>query len=231
MVLLAFIRAELLSFAAIPLVGGYLMFRYGEKYRDMSIALVKRRARLVKFIFLILALSVVVPLGYNFTLSQINNVGLSPAEVVEVASAARLERAADGEGGGSNYGDFETYSSYPWWARWAIQSVGMIVSPFPWQVNSIPRALAFVDSIILVLLIFQLVFSKHVLGNRSSVSFWFFITFLIGILIMGFIIINAGNAFRMRLAALPFLFVSYVIMLEKNDLILRISRGTFVSER
>lgn len=140
------------------------------------------------------------------------NVGtntVNPVEIAEENAEDRFNRHLDSDfGSGSNIVDAQTYQNMPVSIRIPVQIVGLVILPFPWQIRGAEQVLAFVDSLFLIGLI---VMSVRFIRRRNSIDQgrWVVIallaTFAIGIAGMGFVVSNAGNGFRMRVAVAPFL--------------------------
>ena len=212
-------RIELFAFMFIPLFG-YFLFAYvrrGHAKHSASQQSITIRVAFFGLIALVIV-SLSVPNLYAVVLRQINREGASPIELVEIAATQRFMRAASGGGGGSNIVDVATYRGLPWYARWGLQTVGLVVTPFPWQVTNPARLLAFIDSMVLLWMLFYAFRrrKKPSLSSSSSPYFWFLLTYFAGVLIMGVVVVNAGNAFRMRLPLLPFLIIPFCIVYFEN---------------
>lgn len=140
------------------------------------------------------------------------NVGMStvnPVQIAEENAEDRFSRHIDSDfGAGSNIVDVQTYQNMPVYVRIPVQIVGLVILPFPWQIRGAEQILAFGDSLFLIGLILV---SLRFVRRRDSIDQgrWVVLallaTFAIGIAGMGFVVSNAGNGFRMRVAVAPFL--------------------------
>lgn len=171
--------------------------------------------RTVRLTAALLLLAVALPLAaslYHKTLSQIGVTGfVSPVEIVEVYAEQRYLRDPEG----SNILPESVYRRTSPAVRFVLQTFGIIVLPYPWLISDIPRALAGLDSLVLIACLWV------VYRQRSSVpravnrlaldpamlAFW------AGVLVMGLLIVNAGNALRMRMSLVPFVLLSASVAL------------------
>jgi hypothetical protein len=141
----------------------------------------------------------------------------NPFEVADGLAKERYSRHAEKEGSGSHIIPTETYINLPVYLRVPIQTVGMIVIPFPWQATSPARLFAFIDSLFLMSMIgfilINLLYSHPIRQSGAArMSAVLLFAFAIGILGMGVIVSNSGNGFRMRLSVTPLLIVAAAIM-------------------
>jgi hypothetical protein len=148
------------------------------------------------------------------------NIGANTANLLEVAddlAKERYSRHVEREGSGSHIIPSETYLNLPVYLRVPIQTLGMIVIPFPWQATSPARMFAFIDSLFLMSMIafilVNLLYSHPIRqAGAARMSAVLLFAFAIGILGMGVIVSNSGNGFRMRLSVTPLLIVATSIM-------------------
>lgn len=181
--------------------------------KDWYFATKKLSARIfmtcLYFIFFVVPSLGVVVAGYVFVVGKIGRV-VSPIELMDVNAELRYSRAEKGKGGmsGSHILPPNIYKALPWYGRWPIQTIGIIILPFPWMITSVSKVLAFADSIFLIFLMFVFLRYRHYLNKGEYlIHFSMFLSFLIGLLVMGMIISNAGNAFRMRLTIAPYILI------------------------
>ncbi len=209
-IILFYSRPELVAFIFNPyflLILINLLLFY-KKIRSLS---VKIFVTILIVVFFLLPILGSLYVGYRFVVSNIGDV-VSPTEILEIKAQSRYDRPSGSGMSGSNILPPNIYNILPWYARWIVQTIGIIIIPFPWLVTSISKVLAFGDSIfIMSFMALFIKFHKRFksLLNLNLIIFWF--TFLISIVIMGMIIINAGNAFRMRLAIAPYLIIPVAI--------------------
>ena len=209
LLLILLVRAELISFIIIPYV--YLLSHYLIKF-------FKRHYRLndkifilsFNIIFLIIPGLVIGYVLYNFVTGQIGAKAISPIDIVDTYATNRYNRHE----GGSAILPPNLYHSLPWYGRWGLQSLGIIILPFPWLIKSVTTFLASIDSLFIIILI--ILYKRTFKRIKKSVLFLsqphvlvvfkaIFITFILSVLIMGIIVNNAGNAFRMRLSIFPYI--------------------------
>jgi len=187
----------------------------------------------------------VLPMGFaggaKMYKNTIANVGVhenvSPLTLIDDFSMRRFERAAGKEGGGSHILSTEEYQAASIQKRYLLQLTGMILVPLPWLLNSPAKFLALVDSFILMVCIWltlRTVFESN--RNRLGTFFKFsphekrtglylLLSFLVGIVLMAFVVTNAGNAFRMRLALVPFILIGAAMYLGvRKERMFRIHR-------
>lgn len=148
---------------------------------------------------------------YRLTIAQVGAGQLvGPIELVEVYTTQRFERTLEGESAGSHFLSRRTYESLPVPAVVGIQTLGMIVLPYPWLLTDVTRWLAFLDSLIVMWCLWMVYRWGRRLPDQERRRTWepLLLAFIAGIVAMGFVVVNAGNGFRMRLSVMPFLLTS-----------------------
>lgn len=161
---------------------------------------------------------------YSFALGQLGlEGGTGPGTVLTELATSRLERAIGSGGGGSNYLPIETYRTLPMGGRFIVQVAGLIVLPLPWLINSPDRLLAFADSLVIIGGIGAVVkgwryYRTVPLGEIGCVA-----AFAVGIVGYGLIVINSGNAFRLRMSLAPLLFVPAGLALRRMRRSIRVT--------
>jgi hypothetical protein len=155
---------------------------------------------------------------YSFLLAHIGVTDIvSPAMVAEQYAEQRFDRTlGDSIGAGSHVLPPAVYYATPWYGRVFVQTIGILLVPLPWLLKSIPSFLAFADSVLLITCVVMVLrrLRRRELPRRVEVAnFWMMFVFLFGVSAMGFIIINGGNAFRMRLCLLQFVVIPLAIYL------------------
>ncbi len=144
--------------------------------------------------------------------SNIGNATVNPLEVAGERAEERFSRHTDSDfGSGSHIIAVDDYKNIPIYVRMPIQVIGLIVLPFPWQIDNPEKLLAFVDSLSLIYMIWIAIRYSWNRGLEPSHQ-WIVIallaTFAISVLGMGVMISNAGNGFRMRISLVPFLILA-----------------------
>ena len=141
--------------------------------------------------------------------AQIGASSINPLDLAGEAAEDRFSRAETmGVGGGTHLVSSESYVSMPVYLRIPLQTLGLIVLPFPWLIRGVAQLLAFADSMLLMGMIFCALKASFT-GRRGALVAWgLLIAFAIGILGMGFIVSNAGNGFRMRFSVVPLLLLA-----------------------
>ncbi len=148
-------------------------------------------------------------------------------EVVNEYAEQRYERQFKGDGGGSAIIESNSYHNLGTWSRLSLQTLGMLVIPFPWQINSITKLLAFLDTILVMFLLYHLARFYYLQFRRKNFGMNKFLknphnilgmTFLFSVLLYGLLVINFGNAFRLRMSILPYLIVpaTYFLIYKKS---------------
>lgn len=165
--------------------------------------------------FLAVALPAVLALGVR----ALGNIGISKSEAslnaLQASVESRFVRQAGEAGGGSSIYNVQSFQSLPLPQRAAVSFAGMLVIPFPWQVTNAAQLLAFLESLVVLgILGWMLTGNRRRLGFSSN-SRDMLITYLIGSAVIGFFMINFGNAYRMRLSVLPFLFVAVALVHDR----------------
>lgn len=162
--------------------------------------------------------------AYRIVLANIGITSLvSPLEIAGTYADARYNRQFNDWGGSNGGGGAilppSVYNALPPSLRIPVQALGIIALPFPWLINSIEEVLAFADSLYIIfgLLITITILHKVKLENRHE-ALALLLTFFWGIIVMGFIVNNAGNAFRLRLSVFPYLAIAFSIVLAESHL-------------
>ena len=141
---------------------------------------------------------------------------LNPADIADKSAVDRFQRHEEKLGGGSHMVSAAVYMNLPWYLRVPVQTMGLIMLPFPWQVTSMPKLMAFGDSLYLIALmvfilanaVFSEPFRKAGIGRLLLLLLFLSILGFIG---LGFVVSNFGNGFRMRLAVTPMLFLAAAV--------------------
>ena len=152
-------------------------------------------------------------LTYRIVLAQVHIYNLvSPLEIAGYYADARYQRQFNDltDGGGAILAP-AIYSRIPPLLRVPIQATGIIVLPFPWYINSVNELLAFIDSLFIIFCIFVAFRRYPFLEGDRKLVFALLASYFVGVLIMGFIVNNTGNALRMRLSLFPFLLLAFAI--------------------
>jgi hypothetical protein len=116
----------------------------------------------------------------------------------------------------SQYIPFALYRHTPWVLREALQLIGFIVIPLPWQLDRLSRALALFDTIFVIA---TMVAAWRVRRSPAPPSvtarrredilreflLGLLLSFAVGWLGYGLLVTDSGNAFRLRLSIEPFL--------------------------
>lgn len=154
---------------------------------------------------------------YTFVLFNFGtNKLMSPVQFLELYANQRYSLTLNTIKESSNFLPPEIHFQLPWIVRWPIQILGIIITPFPWLINNIWKLLAFFDSALIILLLWYAKKNISLPSPNRIVAILLILTFIAGIMIMGVLICNAGNAFRLRLSLVPFLFVAVLLQLNKN---------------
>lgn len=175
-------------------------------------------------------LTVAVPAGLGVYRVAISAVGVdrivSPVEFVERYTTSRYFRAVEvggteaGTGAGSHIVPPELYASLPVPAAVALQVVGLVVLPLPWLLTDVMRWMAFGDSLVVMWCLWMV----YRWGRRTGPAVRrravkpLMICFLLGILGMGLVVVNAGNGFRMRLSIMPLLLAATAVSVQRWSL-------------
>ena len=149
-----------------------------------------------------------------------SNIGVdtfNPADIAGDSAEDRFARHASEMGGNSHMMSAAMYQKLPWYLRVPIQTAGLIMLPFPWQVRNASLLMAFMDSIYVIGLgLFVLAnawycdpFKKKGVGRLTM--FLMAVSF-VGFLGIGFVVSNFGNGFRMKLAVTPMVFLAAAIV-------------------
>lgn len=173
--------------------------------RDASVQSVHRfRKLIISSVYIgVFCLSLLL---YPVVLSQVGvSPDTNPVELVESYTQARYERQFHGSGGGSPILPPSIYNQMPTLARPLVQILGMYLIPPPWLWNRIDRVLALTDTVLVFgFLVLWLRRRKKLDAISRYVSFALVATFTVSLVIMGLVVINSGNALRMRFVVTPF---------------------------
>ncbi len=212
------LRPELITFISIP----YLLIII-EKLRNFYVRQKEVESKFFiivsSFIVFFIPLTVVVFFVYIFAIKQIGAIGVSPIEIITTYGEYRYNRSLGEFGSGSHIVPPNIYYSLPWFGKWGLQTLGILILPFPWLINNLAKVLAFFDSIFILWFLVVFYKNKNLLKDKvdqllySSLKY----SFVAGLLIMGVIVNNAGNAFRMRMAIIPFVLIMGAILMSDKD--------------
>ena len=120
----------------------------------------------------------------------------------------------NGGNSGSHIYSTSSVKSLGFGVKWFVQTAALVLNPFPWSIRSVSHLLAFFESVLLIILLFK---AKRVLYLFSERRFMV-ISYILGILLLGVMVINFGNGFRMRFALLPIILIAMFFKeLAKND--------------
>lgn len=213
-------RPELFAFLFAP-YGFLILWGLISYFKNTKTVNNKLLLMVGSFVVVILPGLMVAYFAYGFVTSNIGAVGVSPVEIVTTYASNRYDREL-GVGDGSHIVPPNIYHAIPWYARWGLQALGMIILPFPWLITSVPKVFAAVDSFFIILMIigFWWLRKKYLVTGlinvglkRERIFMALFITFFTSVGVMGFIVNNAGNAFRMRMAIFPYIAISTALLL------------------
>ncbi len=192
-----------LAVVFVPSIGLIGMAVAARKFRGSA------AKRMRPALYMLAAIVLLVPAAYVSYQVAVSDVGFEQAghqTILEVYGEARYERQfsdKDLSGDESPIIPQELYGRLPLPARIAMQTAGMLVLPFPWLIDRIPKALAFVDSLLFMYLLWRLWRARQVREVRYGL-----LVFAVALLGMGTTVSNFGNAFRMRMVLFPVLVVA-----------------------
>lgn len=158
---------------------------------------------------------------YNKATAKIGYKSLvSPKEIASNFAEARFKRPVEKEfGAGSHILAPQIYLKTNFLIRSALQTLGMIIIPFPWLITDLTMFLALFDSIFVIFCLFWTckgVRSYFIEKIDRNIILFLLLNFFFAILAMGLVVSNAGNAFRMRLSIMPYLLIGTSIYLGKS---------------
>jgi hypothetical protein len=183
----------------VPSIGLIGMWVAGRKYRGSA-------AKRMRPALYVAALLLLIPAAFVAYQAAVSDVGFQEAgitTILEVYGEARYERQfsdKDQSGDESPIIPPDLYGRLPLPARIAVQTAGMLVLPFPWLIDRLPKALAFVDSLLFMYLLWLMWRARAIREVRYG-----FLVFGVALLGMGTTVSNFGNAFRMRMVLFPIL--------------------------
>ncbi len=198
-----------LAVVFVPSIGLIGMRVAARKYRGSA-------AKRLKPALYTLAFLLLIPASYVAYRAAVSDIGLQEAgieTVIGVYGETRYDRQfsdKDQSGDESPIIPPALYGRLPLPARVAVQTAGMLVLPFPWLINRIPKALAFVDSLLFMTLLWQMLRHRRV----REVRYGLFV-FAVALLGMGTTVSNFGNAFRMRIVLFPILIAAVTFAMAR----------------
>lgn len=138
---------------------------------------------------------------------------IDPGELMDTYTMNRFKRAAGKEGGESHISTIDEYQNMSLPKRFVLQTLGVLLVPWPSPINATVRVAAAFDSLLVLILLFTGLKTavkgrfreQRILAKIST------LTFVSGVLAMGLVVTNSGNAFRMRLALIPLLIIAAAI--------------------
>jgi hypothetical protein len=224
--LILYIRPEMIAILGLP----FLLYLFSRVLKFIG-RINEKNARFLAYALSIGLFLVSVYFVANTTAVYLaGNVGagseVSTTEIIDVYAEQRYQRQFRGTGGGSAIVDPSSYQNLSTGSRLTIQILGMIVIPFPWEITSTPKLLAFVDTLVVLFLLVNLFrfFFSQIKSRHDRLSRFFGnpfnilgLTFLFSILLYGFLVINFGNAFRLRMSILPYLIIPAIYFLSQKN--------------
>lgn len=161
----------------------------------------------------------VISLAYYVYILGISAIGYSsvviPTQVIDEFVTARYDRQFAGTGGDSAIEFFGIQIvSMPIYLRPVFSFFSMLLIPFPWLIQSVSEIFAFVDSLLVIALTYGVFKLRNNAGltlvqDRSKILL---LVFFAGMIIIGLFMVNFGNAFRMRLALMPIIILSFAFI-------------------
>lgn len=209
------LRAELLPIMLL-FAGAPVMSRLLESFRRIRSAALRGAVIVVCGSLLLSVVLFVTAFFYKLTIGQLNiHDFVSPVEIAQKYAEIRYNRPlGESMGAGSHIVAEQTFKNMNIYARIALQTLGILVIPFPWLLTSPARFLALGDTFFVFWVLWGAIRGAQHYSRRAQSVFqgqlfyYALLAFTAGVMIMGLIVINAGNAFRMRMALLPFAFVA-----------------------
>jgi len=213
-------KSSLLIIITLPIV--YFIYQANKKTNKIRDKSDKQFVKIIVSILILIVLSVVGISVYRLTTAQIGGTGtVSPVEIAEQYGQSRYDRqfkGGDDGGGGSAILPPAVYRRTNAVTRIPLQSLGMIIIPFPWLLTNVSRLLAFVDSLFIMYSLywaFKAIKIKLLWQTSERIFLLALVAaFFVGIISFGMLVINAGNAFRMRVNIAPYLFVATSLVLD-----------------
>jgi hypothetical protein len=145
-------------------------------------------------------------LSLKIAATQIGAATINPLAIAGDKAEERFDRAeSQGIGGGSHIASEDQYKNMPIHLRVIVQTAGLILLPFPWQIQGVAQMLAFGDSLFLFAIMFLAIIVAFKKRRGSPLVAALLVSYFIALVGMGLIVSNAGNGFRMRLGVVPVL--------------------------
>ena len=194
----------------VPSLGLIGMAVAGRKYRGSK----GKRMRPALYLLAILVLIPAAWVSYQTAVSEVGFQEAGITTILEVYGEARYDRQfadKDQSGDESPIIPKDLYNRLPLPARIATQTAGMLVLPFPWLIDRVPKALAFLDSLLFMALLWRMWRSRYVREVRYGL-----LVFGVGLLGMGTTVSNFGNAFRMRMVLFPILIIATAFAIART---------------
>ena len=167
-------------------------------------------------IALSVAVLLVLPLlvqGYRITAEEFGYRGyVAPTQLVETYAEKRYMASTGPDGGGSDILGPDQYATASTPYRVALQITGMFLIPLPHVVSELTHVISFLTSIFVLFCLFYVL--KKIWGTFKSgasipIPYQYALIFIVSLVLMGLIVSNSGNAFRLRMPILALLFIPF----------------------
>lgn len=157
--------------------------------------------------------------AYSGLAAILNLSGANPLEAIGIFAQNRFARDIDTEGGDSHILPAQVFLNLPIVLRFPLQIAGMILVPMPWLLTNLTRWLALFDSLFVIACITGAIKNARLKAwsrPLRRISAVMVLTYFVGIAAFGLAVINAGNAFRMRMPLLPYVLIPATIYLARR---------------
>lgn len=167
-------------------------------------------------IALSIAVLLVLPLlvqGYRITAEEFGYRGyVAPTQLVDDYAERRFMRSTGPDGGGSDILGPDQYATASTPYRVVLQITGMFLIPLPHVVSELTHVISFLTSTFVLFCLFIIL--KGIWGIFKSetsipIPYQYALIFTVSLVLMGLIVSNSGNAFRLRMPILSLLFIPF----------------------
>ena len=201
------LRAELLVVIFLCLVPVVSVKKVGTFLYDRPLS-----RKIALFVAVLLVLPLLVQ-GYRITAEEFGYRGyIAPTQLIDDYAEQRFMRSTGPDGGGSDILGPDQYATASTPYRVVLQITGMFLIPLPHVVSELTHVISFLMSTFVLFCLF-VVFKKMWVIFKSGVGipipYQYALIFIVSLILMGLIVSNSGNAFRLRMSVLPLLFIPF----------------------
>ena len=162
------------------------------------------------------AMLLILPLlvqGYRITAEEFGYRGyVAPNQLVQTYAEKRYMASTGPDGGGSDILGPDRYATVSTPYRVALQVTGMFLIPLPHVVSEPTHVISFLVSTFVLFCLFivlKRIWGMFKSGTNIPIPYQYALVFIVSLVLMGLIVSNSGNAFRLRMPILSLLFIPF----------------------